>query len=283
MVHIVSDTTSGLPLDVAAEHGVTMVPQIIVFGEETYRDDTEMDTEAFLAKLRSSEELPKTAAPPPALYEPIFEELAAGGDTVICLHPSTDLSGTVRSATVAAQDFPEADIRVVDTRAIAASLATMVLLAAEWAREGVDADTIIERVEDLVARQKVYFVVDTLEYLHRGGRIGGAKALLGGLLQIKPILTLEDGLVDALEQQRTHKRAVARLRELVVEGEGQPGHPDAHLAVMHVDAEDEARELAAYFAGALGRPPEQIPVYLLPPAIVVHGGPGILGAAYFEV
>lgn len=283
MVRIISDTTSGLPLDVAAEHGVHMVPQIIVFGEETYRDDTEMDTEAFLEKLRSSEELPKTAAPPPALYEPIFEEVMAAGETAICLHPSTELSGTVRSATVAAQDFPEADIRVVDTRTIAAPLATMVLLAAKWAREGVDADTIVERVEDLVARQKVYFVVDTLEYLHRGGRIGGAKALLGGLLQIKPILTLEDGRVDALEQQRTHKRAVARLRELVVKGDGQPGRPDAHLAVMHVDAEDEAQELAAYFTGALDLSPEEIPVYLLPPAIVVHGGPGILGATYFQV
>jgi DegV family protein with EDD domain len=283
MVHIVSDTTSGLPLDVAAEHGVTMVPQIIVFGEETYRDDTEMDTQAFLEKLRASDTLPKTAAPPPALYEPIYEELTAEGDTVICLHPSTDLSGTVRSATVAAQDFPEADIRVVDTRTIAAPLASMVLLAAEWAREGVDADTIIERVQDLMERQKVYFVVDTLEYLHRGGRIGGAKALLGGLLQIKPILTLEDGRVDALEQQRTHKRAVARLRELIVNGEGHPGDPDAHLAVMHVDAEDEARELAEYFAGALDLSVEQIPIYLLPPAIVVHGGPGILGATYFQV
>jgi DegV family protein with EDD domain len=283
MVHIVSDTTSGLPLDVAAEHGVTMVPQIIVFGEETYRDDTEMDTQAFLEKLRASDTLPKTAAPPPVLYEPIYEELTAEGDTVICLHPSTDLSGTVRSATVAAQDFPEADIRVVDTRTIAAPLASMVLLAAEWAREGVDADTIIERVQDLMERQKVYFVVDTLEYLHRGGRIGGAKALLGGLLQIKPILTLEDGRVDALEQQRTHKRAVARLRELIVNGEGHPGDPDAHLAVMHVDAEDEARELAEYFAGALDLSVEQIPIYLLPPAIVVHGGPGILGATYFQV
>lgn len=283
MVHIVSDTTSGLPLDVAAEYGVTMVPQIIVFGEETYRDDTEMDTQAFLEKLRASDTLPKTAAPPPALYEPIYEELTAKDDTVICLHPSTDLSGTVRSATVAAQDFPEADIRVVDTRAIAAPLATMVLLAAEWARAGVDADTIIERVHDMMERQKVYFVVDTLEYLHRGGRIGGAKALLGGLLQIKPILTLEDGLVDALEQQRTHKRAVARLRELIVNGEGHPGDPDAHLAVMHVDAEDEARELAEYFAEALDLSVDRIPIYLLPPAIVVHGGPGILGATYFQV
>jgi DegV family protein with EDD domain len=279
MVKIVADTTSGLPLDVAAQRGVSMVPQIIIFGEESYRDDTEIDTEAFLSKLRASETLPKTAAPPPALFAPIFEELTAEGETVICLHPSTELSGTVRSATVAAQDFPDADIRVVDTRTIAAPLATMVLLAAEWAREGVDADTIIERVHHLMARQQVYFVVHTLEYLHRGGRIGGARALVGGLLQIKPILTLRDGRVEPLEQQRTHKRAVARLRELVLEGEGHPDRPEAHLAVMHVDAEAEAQALAQTFADQLGL--QDIPIYLLPPAIVVHGGPGILGASYF--
>jgi len=277
MVRIVTDTTSGLPLSVAEELGVAVVPQIIIFGEETYRDDTGLDTATFLRKLRVSPVLPKTAAPPPALYEPIFRPLVAAGDTVICLHPSSDLSGTVRSATVAAEDFPGADIRVVDTRTIAAPLATMVRLAAGWAREGADADTIIARVRDLMARQQVYFVVDTLEYLHKGGRIGGAKALLGGLLQVKPILTLRDGRVEPFEQQRTSRRALARLRELVLTG--CPASPEAYPAVMQADAEGEARALAEEFAAALGL--EGVPVYELPPAIVVHGGPGTLAASFF--
>jgi len=278
MIKIITDTTSGLPLELAQAHDIPVLPQIIIFGEETYRDDTGMDTRMFLQKLRASPTLPKTAAPPPALYNPIFERLLAEGyRTIICLHPSSELSGTVRSALTAAQDFPGADIRVVDTRTVAAPLATVVLLAARWAREGVDADTIIARVQDMLARQRVYFVVDTLEYLHRGGRIGGAQALLGGLLQVKPILTLRDGRVEPFEQQRTQRRALARLRELVLEE--CPPTPESYLAVMHADAEATARELADDFAAQLGIP--DIPIYELPPAIVTHAGPGVLAVSYF--
>lgn len=278
MIQIITDTTSGLPPELARKYDIPVLPQIIIFGEESYRDDTEMDTRMFLEKLRASPTLPKTAAPPPALYHPIFERLLAEGyRTLICLHPSSDLSGTVRSALTAAQDFPEADIRVVDTRTVAAPLATVVLLAARWAREGMDADTIIARVQETLARQRVYFVVDTLEYLHRGGRIGGAQALLGGLLQVKPILTLRDGRVEPFEQQRTQRRALARLRELVLEG--CPPSPESYLAVMHADAEATARELAADFSAQLGIP--EIPIYELPPAIVTHAGPGVLAVSYF--
>ena len=277
MVKIITDTTSGLPRHLAEEYGIPILPQIIIFSEEAYRDDTELDTPTFLEKLRASPVLPKTTAPPPALYTPIFERLVAEGHTIICLHPSTELSGTVRSATVAARDFPDADIRVVDTRTVAGPLAVMALLAARWAQEGTDADTILARVHDLTARQRIYFVVDTLEYLHKGGRIGGARALLGGLLQVKPILALRDGRVEPLEQQRTQRRALARLRELVLEE--CPRSAEAHLCVMHADAEVEAQSMAMDFAAALGVP--EVPIYEMPPAIVVHAGPGVLGAGFF--
>jgi DegV family protein with EDD domain len=277
MVKIVTDTTSGLPGHLAEEYDIPILPQMIIFGEEAYRDDTELDTPTFLEKLRAAPDLPKTSAPPPELYTPIFERLVAEGHTIICLHPSTELSGTVRSATVAARDFPDADIHVVDTRTIAGPLASMVLLAARWARQGADADTILTRVHDLMARQRIYFVVDTLEYLHKGGRIGGARALLGGLLQVKPILTLRDGRVEPLEQQRTQRRALARLRELVLEE--CPRSADAHLCVIHADAEVEAQSMATDFAAALGVP--EVPIYEMPPAIVVHAGPGVLGAGFF--
>lgn len=278
MIKIITDTTSGLPPELARARDIPILPQIIIFGEEAYRDDTEMDTRMFLQRLRSSPTLPKTAAPPPALYNPIFERLLAEGyRTIICLHPSSELSGTVRSALTAAQDFPGADIRVVDTRTIAAPLATAVLLAARWAQEGVDADSIIARVQALLARQRVYFVVDTLEYLHRGGRIGGAQALLGGLLQVKPILTLRDGRVEPFEKQRTQRRALERIRELVLEE--CPPTPESYLAVMQADAEATARELAADFSARLGIP--EVPIYELPPAIVTHAGPGVLAVSYF--
>ncbi|HEC36006.1 MAG TPA: DegV family protein, partial [Anaerolineae bacterium] len=174
MIKIIADTLSSIPPHVAEEHGILMLPQIIIFGEESYRDDTEINTLTFLEKLRTSSVFPKTSAPPPALFIPIFERLVAEGHTVICVGPSTKLSHTVQSALLAAGNFPDADIRVVDTRSVAGPLGTMVLQAARWVHEGADADTIVARLEDMTARQRIYFVVNTLEYLQKGGRIGGA-------------------------------------------------------------------------------------------------------------
>lgn len=277
MVKIVTDTTSGLPLELTQRLEIPMLPQMIIFGEESYRDDTELDTAEFLEKLRSSPTLPKTAAPPPALFTPVFERFLSEGHTIICLHPSDELSGTVDHAAVAAQDFPEAKIHVVDTRTIAGPLGAMVLTADRWAKEGVDAETILARVRDMMSRQRAYFLVDTLEFLHRGGRIGGAQALLGGLLRVKPILMIDGGRVEPFEKQRTKRRALDRLRELVAEN--CPRTADAHLCVMHVAAEDEARALAEEFADLMDFP--EVPIYLLPPAIVVHGGPGLLATSFF--
>jgi len=278
MVRIVTDTTSGISLAEASALGVDMVPQIIIFGSKSYRDDTELDTRTFLEKLRTSPTLPKTAAPPPALYEPIFGPWVEAGESIVCLHPSAEVSGTVRSATVAKEGFPGADIRVVDTRTVAAPLAAMVKLAARWARDGADADTIVAGVHDLMARQEIYFVVDTLEYLQKGGRIGGAKALVGGLLHVKPILTVRNGRVEPLEQQRTARRAVSRLIELVLTQ--CPRSEDAYVSVMHADAEEQAAALAQEFREQLGV--SETPIYQLPPAIVVHGGPGALAASFFR-
>lgn len=277
MVRIVTDTTSGLPRDQAAALGIAMVPQIVVFGESSYRDDNEIDTERFLSLLRSSPALPKTAAPPPALFTPIFEECAKRGETVICLHPSALLSGTVRSAVVASQGFSGSDIRVVDTRTISAPLAAIVVEAASMANAGGTPEEILARVTELMGCQHLFFVVDTLEFLQRGGRIGGAQRLLGELLQIKPILTLQEGRVEPLERQRTRKKALARVIELVTQG--CPAREESHLSVIHADARQEALGLAAELSRLVGLP--RIPIYELPPAIVVHGGPGLLGASYF--
>jgi len=277
MIKIITDTTCGLPRATLQKLGILLLPQIVIFKEDSYRDDTELDTATFLQKLHASPELPKTAAPPPILYKSIFEEIAEKGDTAICIHPSSRVSGTVRLAEVAAQDFPGADIRVVDTQTIAGNLATMVLLADEWAKAGVSADDILKRLNDLIARQRIYFLVDTLEYLHKGGRIGGAKALLGEMLQVKPILTMREGQVEPFEQQRTKKRALARLVEIVEEQ--CPKSPDAHLCVMQVEAEEEARELVIDLKSRVPIP--NIPIYQLPPAIVVHAGPKAMGLGFF--
>lgn len=283
MIRIISDTTSCIPVEEARQLGVGYIPQIIVFGEESYRDDSEMDARTFVKRLPTSPVLPKTAAPPPALYHPIYKEGAMQGDTMIVIAPSSDVSGTVRGATVGAeeirQDYPDADIRIIDTRLVGSGMGSVVKQAVKWVNEGLDADTVVEKIKEMSRRERCYFLVDTLEYLYKGGRIGAAKALMGSLLQMKPILTFRDGQTHAFENQRTHKRGVARLKEIVLSD--CPRHPDAYLSLMHGDAEDEARQVAQDLSKMLDIPLEQIPIYDLTPAILVHAGPGIIGISYF--
>jgi DegV family protein with EDD domain len=278
MVKIITDTTAGLPADIARRYHIPVIPQVIIFGTDSYLEGIEIDNATFMQRLKASRELPKTAAPPPDLFVKEFERLVPEGEPILCIHPSAEVSGTVRSATVAARDFPTADIRVIDTRFISSPLATMVRLAAEWAEAGADADTIEARLrEDLVPRCRIYFMVATLEYLARGGRIGGAAALLGSILQVKPILTFRDGQVNQFEKERTYKRAVARLKELVLEQIARDG--TGHLSVMHAGVPDQGRDLANDLSAQLGL--SDVPILDVPPAIVTHGGPGILGVGFF--
>ncbi|MDO9121875.1 MAG: DegV family protein, partial [Anaerolineaceae bacterium] len=210
MIKILADTTSTLSVDEAKRLGIYYLPQIIVFGEKSYRDDTEISTVEFLDKLRKSTSLPKTAAPPPALYTPIYEEIVKNGDSALVLTPSSKVSGTFRSATVAAQDFQDADITVIDTKLIGPGFGTVVRLTVERSQQGVSMEEITKRIEDYSKRSVIYLYVDTLEYLHKGGRIGAAKALAGSVLQIKPILLFRDGQINQFESQRTKKRAISR-------------------------------------------------------------------------
>jgi DegV family protein with EDD domain len=277
MTKIVADTTSGLPLELAAQLGITMIPQLVIFGEETYRDDTELTTADFLRKLRAATALPKTAAPLPAMYYPVFEAAAKAGETVLVIAPTAKMSGTVRSAETAKADFPGADIRILDTLTIAGCLGNLVLSAQEMAQAGASADEIEASLRALMPRARVYFVVDTLEYLQKGGRIGAARALLGEILQVKPILQIKDGQAAPLAQERTKKRATGRLIEMVCEQAA--GNPNPRLCVMHIDAEDEAQSICAELSNRLQIP--KIPIYLLPPAIVTHAGPKALAVGFF--
>ena len=277
MVRIVADTTCGLPRDLFSSLGIPLIPQIVCFGEDSYRDDSELNTETFLQKLIASRDLPKTSAPPPQLYIPIFEQALIDGEAVVIIAPSGKVSGTVRSAEVAAKDFPNLDVRVIDTMTIAGNLGSLVLMAHTWASQALSLDEIVNRINRFIPRGRIYFLVNTLDYLQKGGRIGGAKALLGELLQVKPILCVREGQVEPFEQQRTKKRAIARLVEIVEQE--CPKTPDAYLSVMQVDASEEAEDLVSELKSRTGLP--QIPIYELPPAIVVHAGPGAMAVGFF--
>jgi DegV family protein with EDD domain len=274
MTIIVADTTCGLPRELLAKRGIPTVPQVVIFGEDSYHDDdTELDTATFLQKLKASAALPKTAAPEPPLYFPIFKAAQEKGESVIVIAPSAKVSGTVRSAEVAAQEFPGLDVRVIDSLTISCNLGSMVLVADSMAKAGAPADEIEAKIRDMIPRGRIFFVVDTLEYLAKGGRIGGAKKLLAELLEIKPILTIREGQVEPFEQQRTKKRAMARLAEVVAEQ--CPGTAESYLSVLQVEAEGEAQVFVEELKTRV--PVPEIPIYELPPAIVVHGGPKTMG------
>ncbi|MHC1740996.1 MAG: DegV family protein [Anaerolineaceae bacterium] len=277
MIKIIADTTSVIEPEEAENLGIVLIPQIIVFGDKSYRDDNEITTEEFLAKLKGSPVLPKTAAPPPVLYTPFFEQITKDKDTAIILCPSAKVSGTFRSATVAAQDFPNTDIRVIDTSTIGPALGTLVYKAKQWADAGVDAQTIVDRINFAKKHNVIYFYVNTLEYLHKGGRIGSAQALVGSLLQVKPILIFKDGGVSPFEQQRTKRRAMARMAELVKNE--CPHALTSYLSIFQAEAMEDALWLRSEFSELMSL--ENIRITKLPPAIIVHAGPGVVAVSFF--
>jgi DegV family protein with EDD domain len=276
-IHIITDTTSGIPQEIAQRYKIPVIPQIINIDNRSYYEGVDIDNPTFMKMLRTCKDLPKTAAPPPELFVYEYNKLIPSGGTILCIHPSSEVSGTVRAALLAAQEFPAADIRVIDTRTIGSPLATMVQLAAEWADHGMDADTITNRIKQLIPRNRVYFLVDTLEYLAKGGRIGGATALFGTVLKIKPILYLKDGRVDQFEKERTQKRAIRRIVELVKIQAARDG--EAYISVMHAAVPKLANEFVDMLRQEFQL--DYIPILDVPPAIVTHGGPGILAVAFF--
>jgi DegV family protein with EDD domain len=277
MIKIVADTTSCLSLKKAQELGIPYLPQFIIFGNQQYRDDTELNSDKFLEKLKSSPTLPKTAAPQPSLYIPIYQELLQQGHSIIVLCPSTELSGTFRGASVAAQDFPDANIQIIDTRSIGSGFGEIILFAHQMAEDGKTETEIIDAVKEMASREKLIFLVDTLEYLYKGGRIGGAKALFGSVLQVKPILELKNGRAEVIESQRTKHKAMARFKQLI---HGQcPQGNISHLSIMHGGNLDEANALADEFKKDFNV--TEIPIYYFPPAILVHAGPGVIAVSFF--
>ncbi len=277
MTIIVADITCGLPRQMLQERGIPLIPQVVTFGEQSYHDDKELDTATFLSRLKASPTLPKTAAPEPYLYFPIFEEARNKRESVIVVAPTGKASGTVRSAQTAAQEFPDVDIRVVDTQTVSCNLGSLILVADGMAKTRCSADAIVARLNDMIPRGRLYFLVDTLEYLARGGRIGGAKKLVAELLEIKPILQVKNGQIEPFEQQRTKKRALGRLAEVVMEQ--CKGGSDSHLCMLHVEAQQEAESMVAELKARV--PVTKIPIYELPPAIVVHAGPKAMGVGFF--
>ncbi len=276
MLRIVTDTNASLPLEKAAELKVEVVPITVEIEGKVYRDLYDLPPDAYIERLKTMEKLPRTSQPSVGAFETVYWRLLEeGADAVISIHLSGALSGTYQSAVMAAQTFPEGKVFPFDTRSASSAVGLMVIEAVKMAEEGASVEEIMTLLDHHRAHSHVVFLVDTLEYLHKGGRIGGAARLLGTMLKIKPILYLDDGRIEVLEQQRTARKAFRRLKELAVEIGKSYRRVD--VAVMEIGAAEKAAELADFLKSHL-----EIRRFLLTkigPGLSTHTGPGALGFA----
>lgn len=277
MIKIVTDSGSGIPPQVAQQYGISVIPLYVHFGNEMFRDGVDIQLPEFLSRLKVAPQLPTTSQPSAGDFMELYKSLTADGSQVISIHLSSKLSGTVASALAAREMLPGASIHVVDSQFISAAEGTMAIEAARMAAAGQDASAILARLNNLIAGFRIYFVVDTLEYLQKGGRIGKAAALLGTALQMKPLLALEDGVVDAKERIRTKSKAVARMQELAAQETA--GRSCRYLAVLHAAASEEAHQLMADLESQLK--PVETMMAEVGPVIATHTGPGVIGAAFY--
>ncbi|AJS57871.1 DegV family protein [Paenibacillus sp. IHBB 10380] len=215
---IVTDSTADIPAELAQKHHVYVVPLRLLFGQETFLDGVDISAKQFYDRLAQAKELPTTSQPSPADYVRIYEQIREEhpGSPILSIHISSALSGTYQSALIAKSMMEEeADITIVDSLSASYGFGVLVIHAARLASEGLAVEQIMEAVEQLRKQRKLYFLVDTLEYLQKGGRIGKAAALFGTLLNIKPILSIdEEGIIYPVEKVRGRKKAVARMIEL---------------------------------------------------------------------
>ena len=270
-IRVVTDSACDLSVEVAAAHDITIVPLSIRFGNEEFVDGRDLTTEEFWARCKASPVLPETAAPSPGAFQEAFLAAAADGyDGVLCLNLSGGVSATFQAATAAAKAVSESiEVRALDSRSMTMGLGLMVLDIADMAAAGADLDALEARVEELVPRTSVFGAVENLDHLEKGGRIGGAKALLGSLLSIKPVVTLVDGEVAEESKQRTRGRSLQYLADKALNSP-----PLSRIAVAHGAATDIDVFLALLADLKCEHP---IVISDLGPVIGTHTGPGTIG------
>jgi DegV family protein with EDD domain len=274
-ITVVTDSTAYLPKDFVKKHGIKVVPLKLNWDNDTFRDNVDITAEVFYQRLEKSNTIPTTSQPSSGDFMVAFDEAAKGVDALVAVLISSGISGTVDSALMAKKEFTLVPLEVVDSKVAAAGLAIMVKAIATAAEKGSSVDDVVKMGKRVFDSMGVYFVVDTLKYLHKGGRIGGASAFLGSALDLKPILYLSpDGKVEALEKVRTKKKAVSRLIDLAVE---KAGGKKAYVGIMHANALEGAQMIKEELEKRMDL--AEIDIYELSPAIGTHTGPGTLGIA----
>ena len=269
-VAVVTDSTADLGPEVQERLGLAMVPLIVNWDGQTFRDKIDLSAAEFYRRLRSSKTLPKTGAPSLGAFENVFREQLKQHDAVICINLAAGLSGTYEVARRAGESVDPRHIWVVDSGSVSIGIGWLAEMAVTLAREGLPPGEIAEQLEQAKSRLRILALLETLTFLQRGGRIGRAAALAGTLLNVKPILSVRDGEVAPVERVRTMNGAVRRLVELV----GAQG-PVERLGVIHADSASHAGEVESLLKA---RYPEiSIDRGELGPVVGTHGGPGVIG------
>ena len=276
-VAIVTDSTVNLPVEVIKQYNIYVIPQILNWEGQSFLDQIDISTEDFYQRLPHSKDLPKTSQPAPGQFTEHFEKVAEGAESIVAIFVSQALSGTIQSAHLGAEAMGEYPIEIVDSRSVSLGLGLMVTAAARYAAEGHDYQEVAAYVRTLVPRMRVLFVVDTLEYLHKGGRIGGAKRLLGSVLSIKPVLGLEDGQIEPQAQIRTKKKAIQHMLDVVL-GEMKQ-KKNVHAGVIHARAPEDADYVVEQVRA--GANPVELYINELTPVIGANVGPGVVGMGYY--
>jgi DegV family protein with EDD domain len=283
-IAFVTDSTAGMPPDQVKEHKVTVVPLQVVFGTESFRDGIDLTQDEFFKRLKEAKSLPTTSQPSVADFEEAYKKLLDDPevDSIISVHLSSRLpSGTFSSATQAAERLganSNKKISVIDSHSAYMGEGLMVINGARAAKEGKSHDEIVKMIEEMRPKTRVLLLVDTLEYLQKGGRIGGAQAFLGGLLNIKPILQVKEGRVEPLERVRSRRKAMERIAEIgAEEAKGKP----CQVVVGHGQAPEDAAALRAMLREKMTITEEFTSD--LGPVLSTHTGPGVLGFVFHPV
>ena len=272
MVRILTESTADIPAQMAAELGIEVVPSYVVFGSESYRDGVELSRQEFYEKLASTRTIPTTGTPHPAVYEEAYRRMGRTDDEIISVHLAANLSALHDVALVAAQNVPERKVVVLDSGQVTMGCGWMAIAAAQAARQGKTAQQIAALVEGMKERTHVLAVLDTLDYIYRGGRVSWVQAMVGTLMRIKPLIDVHQGQILLLERTRTRVRSIRRLLERVA-----ALGPLERAMVLHTNAPELANQVADELAVLL-------PGWdrLIAPAgvtIASHAGPGALGVA----
>jgi DegV family protein with EDD domain len=273
-VAIVTDSTADLPPELAALRSITVVPLTLNFDGKPLLDGVDIRPDEFYRRLHSVTTHPTTSQPSPGRFAEVYKSLLADHDSVVSIHISQKLSGTYESARQAAAMTDPKRVRVIDSELVSMSLGLITLAASSLASSGSNAEAIEAKVLDMRTSIQTYFSVATLEFLRRGGRIGRASALLGSVLQVKPVLCIRDGLVTPLERVRTFERALNRVVELTREVDRGHG---VCIIVGHADAEADAQRIAR----ELDPIAETLMIQPLGPVVGAHAGPGVVGVGCY--